>query len=266
MTVDFRNLTEQLERVYSPRLALRQVALSDAWPLFAATRNPTFNRHLMWPRPASDEQIQARIDAIIEASRMGRLAAVCAVLKETGEWVSLFRFQPYAGNTDRVEMGIWTHEKFWNGRYSLELGNLCIDAAFALSDISVLLGAAAPDNKASCKLLELTGLVPTRLVFRQHESDSEVQLQEYEVTRESWAAARGQAAFSQMAVPQPALPRAHVDDASAEVDEGPRRASAIVHRLEPLHEPAGAATRGLTPLRHPLAPAGVTPEATRNAA
>ena len=46
MAFDFASLSERLERVYSRRLALRPLSLADAWPLFEATRNPLFNRHI----------------------------------------------------------------------------------------------------------------------------------------------------------------------------------------------------------------------------
>ena len=136
MTVDFHSLTDQFERVYSKRLALRQVALADAWPLFQATRNPMFNRHLLWDQPDDDARVLERIDSIVEAVRKGRLTALSAVLKSTGEWVSLYRFQPHAVYPEHLEMGIWCHDRFWHGRYSLELVRTCIDAVFTMFDVT----------------------------------------------------------------------------------------------------------------------------------
>ena len=228
MTIDYQHLTEQLERVHSGRLAMRRTALSDAWPLFLATRNPLFNRFLMWDSPANDLHALDRVESIIDAARRGRLTAMSAVVKSTGEWVSLFRFQPYMANPASVEMGVWTHDKFWHGRYSLELGRLCVDAAFALSDIPVLVGASAPQNKSSCRLMELCGLTPSKLVYRQTEGGSTVPLQEFEISRATWGAKRDRANFVQVplrtgaAAPQasPAL-ALRARHASAESDSQP---------------------------------------------
>lgn len=195
MPTDFLHLTEQLERIHTGRLALRQVALSDAWPLYQATRNPLFNRHLLWGQPDEDQQVIDRVDAIMEASRRGRLSAVSAVVKLTGEWVSLFRFQPHARRPGTVEMGVWTHDRYWHGRVSFELGRACVDAAFALSGIAKLVGAASLHNKSSCRLMEMCGLSPAELVYRQSETGSEVELQEYEITRDEWAANRSKPMF-----------------------------------------------------------------------
>lgn len=200
MTVDFHSLSEHFERVHSRRLALRQVALADSWPLFQATRNPLFNRNLLWEQPGDETLVIDRVDSIVEAARRGRLTALSAVIKESGEWVSLYRFQPYAANPEYLEMGIWTSPNYWHGRYSLELVRACIDAAFQLFDVPVLVGAAALENRSSCKLMELSGMTPTKLVYRLNEAKTEVELQEFEITREAWAEARKRAMFEQIPV------------------------------------------------------------------
>ena len=107
MEFDFLELTQALECSFSERVALRPVALCDAWPLFAATRNPLFNRHLLWPRPEREEQLLKRVRMIMEASRRGRLTALSAVARNSGEFIALFRFQPHATLFDTIEMGVW---------------------------------------------------------------------------------------------------------------------------------------------------------------
>lgn len=186
MAFDFIGLSEQLERVFSRRLALRAVALSDAWPLFQATRNPLFNKHLLWDQPDSEEDVLRRVDSIVDASRRGRMAALSAVMKQTGEWVSLFRFQPHALDAHAMEMGVWTHDRFWHGRYSLELGRLCVDAAFTVCEVPKLIGAAAPGNRGSCHLMQAVGMTPRRLVQRATESGAKVALQEFVLERCEW--------------------------------------------------------------------------------
>ena len=186
MAHDYLELTDRLERSYSRRLALRRAALADAWPLFEATRNPLFNKHLLWDQPAREHDALARMDAIVEAARRGRLAALSGVLRATGEWASLFRFQPYAADPEAMEMGIWTHDRFWAGRFSLELGLLCVDAVFDSCDVDRLVGAAAPENRGSCFLMRSVGMSEADLVHRPTESGRMVALQEFELPRVDW--------------------------------------------------------------------------------
>ena len=189
MEFDFLELTHALECSFSERVALRPVALCDAWPLFVATRNPMFNQHLLWAQPENEELVLKRVRLIMEASRRGRLTALSAVARRTGEFVALFRFQPHATLPGTIEMGIWLHDKYWHGRYSLELGRLCVSAAFALSEqVQLLLGASAPGNRGSCRLMESVGMTPGRTVQRDTEMGYQAELIEYTITRADWAA------------------------------------------------------------------------------
>jgi RimJ/RimL family protein N-acetyltransferase len=186
MQFDFLELTEALECSFTKRLALRPVALSDAWPLFAATRNPVFNRHLAWAQPENEELVLKRVRLIMDASRKGRLTALSAVQRTTGEFIGLYRFMPHATLQDTVEMGVWLHDRFWHGRYSLELTSLCISAAFSLTGVHQLLGGSFPENRASCHLMESVGMTPLRMVERDLEIGRRA-VREYTITRAEWA-------------------------------------------------------------------------------
>jgi RimJ/RimL family protein N-acetyltransferase len=212
MAFDFQELGLNLQRAHSRRIALRPAALCDAWPLFHATRNPLFNKHLLWPQPEQEKAVLERIDLIVEAHSKGRLSALSAVVKATGEWIGLFRFQPYRESPRTLEMGVWIHDKFWHGRYSLELGKLCVDAAFATSEVERLVGASAPENRGSCSLMMAVGMSTTDLVMRDAETGVPVLLQEYSVTRAQWAQRQSaQPSFDVVGDPsQPtAVPLAH---------------------------------------------------------
>jgi RimJ/RimL family protein N-acetyltransferase len=156
----------------------------------------SFSEHLLWAQPDNEEQVLRRVRMIMEASRRGRLTALSAVQRRTGEFIALFRFQPHATLDDAIEMGIWVHDKYWHGRYSLELGRLCVSAAFSLSErLQLLLGASAPENRGSCHLMQAVGMTPGRLVERDTEMGYRAMLCEYTIARAQWAA-RHVSAFS----------------------------------------------------------------------
>lgn len=185
--IDFFELSEALARVRSERVALRPVALADAYPLYRATRHPNFNRFLLWEQPDDEDQVLARVDAIARASAAGRLAAFSAVLVETGEWVALYRFQPHAEWPDAAEVGIWTHDRFWNDRYSLEIMRLCFSAAFSLTSLRSIIGAADTSNAASLRLMIRSGMRRTRMRVTPDESGSRRDSIECRITAEEWA-------------------------------------------------------------------------------
>lgn len=186
--IDFFELAEALARVRSPRVALRPASLADAYPLFRATRNPKFNRHLLWDQPDTQDDVLERVDAIVQASAAGRLAAFSAVVAETGDWVALYRFQPHAEWLDAAEVGIWTHDRFWHGRYSLEIMRLCFSAAFSLTTLRAIIGAADVRNRASCNLMSECGMRRTRRYSARHEMGRAIDAVEYRITAQEWAA------------------------------------------------------------------------------
>jgi hypothetical protein len=117
----------------------------------------------------------------------GALDHGCVEKRPIDRLIGLFRFLPHATLQDTVEMGVWMHDKFWHGRYSVELTNLCISAAFSLSGVSRLLGATTLGNRGSCHLMEAVGMTPGGLVERDYEI-GRLTLREYTITRAEWAA------------------------------------------------------------------------------
>jgi RimJ/RimL family protein N-acetyltransferase len=198
MPTDFHDLTARLTSVYSKRLALRPVCLSDTWPLFDATRHPAFNEHLLWDQPGTEWEVYRRVEAVVEATRTGKMASVSAVLKETGAWVSLFRFQPAGvGEAEEtLEMGLWTHARYWHGRISLELGRMCVDAAFQQPGVERLIGITSTDNRASQQLMELVGLHLRGQALRDSESGLSRPSLVFEVDRATWERQRRGQAFA----------------------------------------------------------------------
>lgn len=195
--VDYHALTERLERLYTPRLALRQVSLADGWPLFAASRNPQFNQYLLWDQPADQWPALDRVDAISQAARQGKLTAVSAVERETGAWVSLFRFQPFGNVARCVEMGVWTHHAYWHGTYTFELVSACIDAVFSFTEVDQLIAAASPPHERSIRLLNRLGLTRRGPIVRRLSDGGQMtDFYEHWMTRDEWQSGVDRRRFS----------------------------------------------------------------------
>lgn len=209
MQIDFHTLGQELQLVHTNRLALRDVCLSDAWPLFDATRNPLFNKDLQWVQPSSVEQVFARVNGIMAAARKGQLAAVSAVCRQTGQWAGMFRFLPHASGA--VELGIWVHPNYWHGNIASEIAQTCGNAVFETApQVQVLLGAAKTSNRGSCALIRRCGLEQVRTVWRKHETLDDIEVFEHELTREAWLAGNVRPkGFLKVALPSSAVSAVH---------------------------------------------------------
>ena len=231
MSFDYLGLTENLEQIESEQLVFRQVTVSDAWPLYLATRNPLFNSTVSWAQPENHAEVVARITAISRATRRGQMSAISAVTRDTGALVSIFRFQAYKPDPSVLEMGIWTMDRYWHSKMSTEVTQACVDATFRLSDATVLLGAAEHHNRAARKVLMNCGLTAHSDVVRKAECGRIAYLTEFRITRESWAARDREDAFTYMGDTGPELPINLLGDHISSAPSKPETVSSIVSDL-----------------------------------
>lgn len=183
--MEFKQFAQRINHHYSERLALRPIALSDAWPLFEATQADGFNEHLLWQRPEHHLPVFERIKSIIEQAQAGQIAAIAAVARKTGQFAALYRFAPFA---DGVEMSLWTHPEFWGGGFGTETTRLAVQAAMAESNIKRLYARSMNDNKPAHRVLEKVGLKPTDLGSIHDESGAERHYMTYRIERADWSA------------------------------------------------------------------------------
>lgn len=177
----FTQLMETAPATTTDRLALRPLAQADSYPLFSASLNPRFNEHLMWSQPDDHDAVAARVQTIMMRSRAHELAALSAVIKETGQWVSLYRLIQ-TGATE-AEMGLWTHPDYWSGGYGTELTRAVIDLAFKTTTFNTLMAAASPNNPGACAVLRKCGLTPDVIEHRPAEDGQIVPLIQFRINR-----------------------------------------------------------------------------------
>jgi len=187
--MEFKKFAQRINHHYSERLALRSIALSDAWPLFEATQADGFNEHLLWQRPEHHLPVFERIESIIEQAQSGKIAAIAAVARKTGQFAALYRFAPFA---DGVEMSLWTHPEFWGGGFGTETTRLAVQAAMAESDTKRLYARSMNENKPAHRVLEKVGLKPSDLGSIRDESGSEWHYMTYKIDRADWSAQKAQ--------------------------------------------------------------------------
>lgn len=191
MSCDFQSLSIDLCHIHNSRVALRTVALSDSWPLFEATKNPLFNKHLTWKAPATDVEAIRRVNLIRRSTERGEMSAVSVVSKHDGAWMGLFRFQPHPSDADALEIGYWSSDRFWHANYGLEVGMMCVDAAFKLSNIHRVTGLAVPVNKSACMGMRRGGLIAGAHCTRPTEDGGSLVAQEFSTTRDMWLQGHG---------------------------------------------------------------------------
>lgn len=169
MRLDLKRFHERAASYHSERIALRPFAPADAWPLWHATREPMFNKHLLWTTPETPAELYGRVRAIIAAAASGRMAAISAVEKDSGRWVALLRAHAQPGAAEpTVVSGIWTHPRFWSDGYSTEATRLAVDACVQEIAPARIVAQAMAQNLPAQKVILGAGFRrcgPCRLVL-----------------------------------------------------------------------------------------------------
>ena len=103
-------IAQAYERSASSAIAFRRMSRCDAFPWFAATRNPAFNAFLLWDAPADIAGMAAHIDKLLREDRSFMRVAVSGVDRSTGEWRGMVVVRPYE---DGHELGLALHPDVW---------------------------------------------------------------------------------------------------------------------------------------------------------
>jgi len=196
--MEFKEFARRINHHYSERLALRSIALSDAWPLFEATQADGFNEHLLWRRPDHHLPVFERIESIISQGDNGQVAAIAAVARKTGQFAALYRFAPFA---DGVEMSLWTHPAFWGDGYGTETTRLAVHAAMAESDTTRLYARSMNANKPAQRVLEKVGLKPSDIGSIRDEAGVDRHYLVYCIERSEWTSPDARTGLQKVATP-----------------------------------------------------------------
>lgn len=157
MLTDLPALARRAPYHYSERLCLRPVALTDAWPLWHATRDERFNAHLLWEQPARELDVFERIEHMHELARRNEVLTLSCTWRQSGQWAGVFRYAPFA---DGLETSLWVHPDFWAvPGLATEFGRLGLHVGFMESAAERLYARSLVENRAVHKLMGPSGFV-----------------------------------------------------------------------------------------------------------
>ena len=180
---DFRLVAQHAVLYHTERLAMRQMSHSDLWPLWNATRHPEFNKGVLWSQPDDPVDVARRTIRLSLAAECGDIAAVSAVLRETGQWGAVFR---YLMLDEDLELGLWSHPTLWGNGIGTEVTRLAVFAAFLEVGVTSMCARVAASNRPAVRVLEKAGLTYAGEYPSKHESLGVVERQLFRITREQF--------------------------------------------------------------------------------
>jgi RimJ/RimL family protein N-acetyltransferase len=142
-------MSAALESYTIKGVLFRPLARCDAFPLFDATRNPDFNRHLLWSAPETEQQAPVQVDKLIRQNTLQNVVAQSICKKSTGEWLGYLLFKPFK---DGVELGIALHPRTWNTRLTLTAITALIQTTIDALPGTPIYSRVLPANKRMRKI------------------------------------------------------------------------------------------------------------------
>lgn len=185
------NFAKRLERHYSVGVCLRPLAPADAWPLWDASRNDRFNRHLMWDKPAAPLDVLRRVEGLVGRMSAEPVSYLTVASRTNGEWLGMIRIEYVheRGVENALELGLWMHPRTWGTGIAVQVGRLATDAVFLESEVSSVLAATVEENVAATKVLYAMGFSERSKVTLPKEDGTKVPGVVLVRTREDWASA-----------------------------------------------------------------------------
>lgn len=140
------------------RLGLRQFTSQDASHLLALNADPDIMRFISDGKTDTFEQAEASIKRILGYYEQWEALGIWAAeLKSSQEFIGWFSLKPLAG-FDEVEIGYRLLKRHWGQGYATE-GAACMrDRGFREAGLDRIVAIVHPENAASRRVIEKTGL------------------------------------------------------------------------------------------------------------
>jgi [ribosomal protein S5]-alanine N-acetyltransferase len=143
----------------TPRLLLRQIALSDANELFALRSNTRLMQYVPRPVATGVNEVQQLISEWLTATQAGHCLHFAITLKENNVVIGhmlLFNIKP---EHSRGEVGYMLAAEHAGKGYTTEALQAMVAFAFGTLGMHSLEAVIHPENKASAKVLQKAGFV-----------------------------------------------------------------------------------------------------------
>lgn len=139
------------------RLTVRQWTIDDAKALYSIMSDSsvhTYTGDTPWSSKRAKDYIKFMLKKNFQTLELFHGACI---LKSTNELIGLAGLNPYLPKQPELEWQLGA--PFWGRGYATEIGRVVIREAFRTTDISCIHGMANPENIASMKALEKSGMI-----------------------------------------------------------------------------------------------------------
>ena len=147
-------LSPVFDHHYTGKIVFRNMSRADGFPFFTATRDPAFNRFLLWSAPEEEAQIFLQVDKLIRQNTLKAMIVQSICKKTTGEWLGYLICKPFR---DGVEIGLALHPVVWNTGVVFTVGSTVIEMIVRTLSGVPIYSRVTPANKKMHRVCQSYG-------------------------------------------------------------------------------------------------------------
>ncbi len=150
--------------ITTPRLVLRPFTMNDRDVLFTIVQEPDIFRYFPTQEAWPLEKVERYINYQIAHWKKFNYGHWAVVMRETGQIIGWNGLE-YLPDTDETEVGYLISMAFWGNGYATESASAIVKFGVNKVGLKEIIGLTHPQNFASQRVLEKSGLSFTRSAF-----------------------------------------------------------------------------------------------------
>jgi len=151
------NVIATLPTLYTTRLTLRKLAMSDVDDFFEYSSDPDVTRYTLWETHRSLQQAQTHLAEYVRDYDYGCMPTWGIVFTETQKLIGTCGFHHISAYAQQAEIGYTLSKAYWGQGLATEAIRTVLDFAFKKALLQRVTARITPDDIASARVLQKLG-------------------------------------------------------------------------------------------------------------
>ena len=145
-------------KIYTPRLILRKMEVSDAKDMFSYAKDEQLTKYLLWAPHESEDYTRSYLKYVQKLYKNGTFFDWAVVLRRTGKMIGTCGFAEFDPVNHSAQIGYVIHPEFQNCGYATEAAHAVIRYAFEKLLLHRVEARFMKGNEASCRVMQKLGM------------------------------------------------------------------------------------------------------------
>lgn len=171
------------QNYYTEDFIYRPFVKSDTFPLFDATKNPEFNRYLLWNAPKDIAELTEQTEMLLREQLMNKHLLISACDLISGEWAGFIKLTPFE---DGIELSLWMHPNYWQNKNYFQIVYGILHLFFTKLSLPFIYVKTHIDNIKMQKIMKGYHFQHCRQTYLTHQNQQQLLFDIYRLEKNIW--------------------------------------------------------------------------------